>query len=49
LTALLPCYRLHPSKGGTPALVYVLPGDHQWDAGASAVIVKFFKEFGKRP
>jgi polyhydroxybutyrate depolymerase len=36
---------LYPSKTGTPMVTFIHPGGHALPAGASAVIVKFFKEY----
>ncbi len=39
---------LYPSLGGTPVVVYIHSGNHTYPAEAPPIIVKFFKEFGKR-
>ena len=36
--------KLYPSKLGAPVVTYIHPGQHNFPAGASATIVKFFKE-----
>ncbi len=35
---------LYPSKSGTPVVTYIHPGGHEYPKGASATIVRFFKE-----
>jgi polyhydroxybutyrate depolymerase len=39
---------LYPSKGGTPVVAYIHPGDHTFPTDAPPVIVKFFKEHARR-
>lgn len=38
---------LYPSRDGTPVITYIHPGGHALPADATAVIVKFFKQFPK--
>jgi polyhydroxybutyrate depolymerase len=35
---------IYPSKSGTPFVAFIHPGGHEFAAGASSAIVKFFKE-----
>ena len=35
---------IYPSKNGTPLVVFIFPGGHQFNPAAPALIVKFFKE-----
>ncbi len=38
---------LYPSKGGTPFISFIHPGDHKYPSQAPVLIVKFFQEHAK--
>ncbi len=40
--------KLYPSKTGTPVIAYIHSGGHNFPSDAPALIVKFFKEQGKK-